>query len=380
MIHSHIVITGGGINALGVLRSLSKYQLTLLCDDKNKPAWKSKYGDKILTSNTKDLAFINDLVAYGKKIKHQKTKPILLMTEEKTVLNVSLMREQLEPYFILNLVEHSLLVTLQSKEGFQQIAESIQSPVPRAVVLKSHYEIEQIEKLQFPCVFKPLEQNEKYGQQFKKAYKVNSIDEVKELYNVICNVEPRMIVQEWLEGPDSQIYFCLAYCNSRHEIVSCFTGRKIRSWPIQVGGTASCTSAPEVETELLQLTQDFVRKCSYVGLIGMEFKFDIERKRFFMIEPTVGRTDMQHEIAFLSGQNYLEKMVLFINNQQIPKSGEKLKPVVWFEETADANAIANGAPTTLYNDRRKISATFRWYDPMPYIYQLLVKIKRKIHA
>jgi len=380
MNHLHIVVTGGGINALGVLRALSKYKLTLLCDDKSKPAWKSRYGYKVLTSNTKEVDFINDLIAYGKKTTQQSNRPILLITEEKTVLNVSLLREQLEPYFILNLVEHSLLVRLQSKEGFQQIAESIQSPVPRAVVLKSDSEIEQLDKLQFPCVFKPLEQNEKYGQQFKKAYKVNSKDEVKRLYNVICNVEPHMIVQEWLEGPDSQIYFCLAYCNLQHEIVSCFTGRKIRSWPIQVGGTASCTSAPEVEAELLQFTQDFVRKCSYVGLIGMEFKFDIERKKFFMIEPTVGRTDMQHEIAFLSGQNYLEKMVLFINNQKIPKSVKKLEPVIWFEETADANAIANGAPTTLYNNRRKISATFRWYDPMPYIYQQLVKIKRKIYA
>jgi D-aspartate ligase len=380
MLQSHIVVTGGGINALGVLRALSKYKLTLLCDDKSKPAWNSKFGNKILTSNTKELAFIEELAEYGKKIANKNTRPTLIITEEKTVFNASLLRGKLEPYFCLNLVEHPLLVKLQSKEGFQQIAEAFQSPVPHAVILKSDTQFEELDKLQFPCVFKPLEQNEKYGHQFKKAYKVNNIDEVKNLYKDICKVEPRMIVQEWLEGPDSQIYFCLAFCNIQHEIVSSFTGRKIRSWPIQVGGTASCTSAPEVEVELFQLTQDFVRKCSYSGLIGIEYKYDIHRKKFFMIEPTVGRTDMQHEIAFLSGQNYLEDMVLFINNQKIFNNKKSTKPVIWFEDTADANALANGAPDVLYKDRRKISAIFRWYDPMPFIHQQLIRFKRKFYA
>lgn len=379
MIQEHVVITGGGANALGVLRSLAGFKMTLFCDNTESPAWYSRYADKHLVRSTKIVEFIDELAAFGAKLPQTTNKPILLITEEKTVFHASLLREKLKPFFQLNLVEHHLLVALQSKEGFQQLSELHQCPVPKAVILRTNVPMSELEKLQFPCVFKPLEQNEAYSKRFKKAYKVNSPAEVETLYPEISTVVEEMIVQEWLEGPDSEIFFCLAYCNAQHEIVSSFTGRKIRSWPIQVGGTASCTSAPEAEAELTALTADFVRAIGYYGLIGMEYKFDINRKKFYMIEPTVGRTDYQHEIAYLSGRNYLKDMVFNLSGlQPAPKQQRQPIPVIWYDDIAEANALANGASNNLFTDREKISAIFRWYDPIPSLQQFWLRIKRKL--
>lgn len=376
---TNIVVTGGSLNALGVLRSLKNHHLTLLCDEKTSPAWHSRYiQKKVRSRNTKTVDVVSDLLQLGTSFANAE-KPLLFLTEEKTVLQVSLHRHELEPYFRFLFPSHDLLTALQSKSDFQRLAEQSNSPIPKAVILRGQTDVSNCKQLQFPCVLKPLEQNEKYSQQFKKAYKVASLDEVSNLYSEIITVMPDMIVQEWIEGDDSDIYFCLAWFDEHSELVHSFTGRKIRSWPRHVGGTAACTSAPEVHEELSKLTAQFVRSCSYVGLMGMEFKYDKNRAGFFMIEPTVGRTDYQHEIATLSGHNFLAGIAAYFNGELIPKP-RAVRPVIWQDDVANANAIANGASQNLFIERQKISALWRWSDPAPSIAYFFQRIRRKLHG
>ena len=55
--------------------------------------------------------------------------------------------------------------------------------------------------------------------------------------------------------------------------------------------------------ELTLLTNRFFSGVGFVGLCSMEFKRDARTNQFYMIEPTVGRTDYQEEIASLNGVN-----------------------------------------------------------------------------
>src|SRR6185312_13830169 len=118
------------------------------------------------------------------------------------------------------------------------------------------------------------ERNAGYSRQFKKAYRVESAAEAGDLVRSILAVMPDVVVQEWIAGPDSNIYFCLQYLDRKSQMVASFTGRKIRSWPPGVGGTASCTAAPEAHAELSQLTARFFRDADVVGMAGMEYKRD----------------------------------------------------------------------------------------------------------
>lgn len=375
----HIVITGSSLNALGVLRSLHKYPVSLLSDNKKSPAWFSRYGSKTFVESTKSEKIVSELINYAKKNNcHPKTH-ILIMTEEKTVFEVSRCRDQLKDYYQLNLCEHELIVKLQSKKEFQNIAEFYKFPVPKANIITTSTDIRSIRDLEFPCVFKPLEQNPEYSKKFKKAYKVNSLDEVATLYSEIKLCCPEMILQEWLEGPDSNIYFCLAYCDTFGNVISHFTGRKIRSWPIQVGGTASCTSAFDSDHELLALTQSFTKNISYQGLIGIEYKFDVIRNKFYMIEPTVGRTDYQHEIAALSGCNYLEQMITHFGGLQSQKFVAK-NGILWFDEIADANAALAEPNQLPVKVCKKVPALRRLSDPMPWLQSIAQRFFNKMRA
>lgn len=359
-----VVVTGGSANALGVLRSLPQCDLTLLCDSTQAPAWHSRHGRKVLVTDTRAASVVDDLLALAAR-RPPGERPVLILTEEKTVVHVSQARERLAPHYRFQLCEAAMLADLQSKAGFQRLAQQAGAPVPRGAVLRSAADLPATHALQYPCVFKPLEQDARYAARFKKAYKVASADEVAALYREIEPVMPQMIVQEWLEGEDSDIYFCLGFWDERSQLVGqAFAGRKLRSWPPQVGGTASCTSAPEAAAELTRLTSAFAQAIGYSGQMGMEFKLDARRGGFYMIEPTVGRTDYQHEIATLSGCNVLAMMVAGLRHAPVPGCGPA-RTCIWYDEVADAKALAAGASDLVLRERPRVAAVWRANDPMP---------------
>jgi predicted ATP-grasp superfamily ATP-dependent carboligase len=333
----------------------------------------------VLATNTRAPSVVDDLLALATQ-SSAPMRPVLILTEEKTVVEVSKARTRLAPHYRFILSPEPLLSDLQSKAGFQKLAATVDAPVPRGVVLQSSSDLEAIDQLVYPCVLKPLEQDAAYGERFKKAYKVPSPDAAKALYREIEPVMSRMIVQEWLEGADSDIYFCLGFWDERSRLVGeAFVGRKLRSWPLQVGGTASCTSAPEAAMELTRLTDAFVKATGFVGQMGMEFKRDTKRGGFYMIEPTVGRTDYQHEIATLAGTNILAMMVAHLAEQAIPSSG-LTRQVIWYDEVADALALAAGAPDDGLTGHRRVAAVWRLEDPMPTLVSLRRRLLQKLKS
>jgi len=372
---THAVIVGAGLNALGVIRSLAKHSMLTLVTEKSALVSKSRYAKKIYVSSTVNESIIDDLVTLAKQFTN---KPTLYLTEEKTVEWVSLYRDRLSAHYMIDFSSHDLIAKLQSKSGFQTLAESNNSPVPKSLVVKEAADLDKVSCLMFPCVFKPLYHDKAYSSRFKKAYKVEDNSELLDLFNQISPYFSDMILQEWIEGSDENIYFCFAYYNDKSKVINSFSGRKIRSWPLHVGGTASCTSAYEQHDELLKLTTDFVQSIAYQGMMGMEFKYDDNRKEFYMIEPTVGRTDYQHEIAALSGCNILLSILNYHQGNQLKVSASKSTNVVWCDEISNANSIEAGSTAVTPLDRKVYKALFRLSDPMPYIHSIFTRVKTRI--
>jgi D-aspartate ligase len=113
-----------------------------------------------------------------------------------------------------------------------------------------------------------------------------------------------LVAQEWIEGPDTSIYFALFHCGAEPNSRDIFFGRKIAAHPPGLGSTAICVPAAEATDLLLPLTEKFIEISEYEGLGSLEFKWDSRARRFVIIEPTVGRTDWQEEIATLNGLNF----------------------------------------------------------------------------
>lgn len=376
MLSFDVVIVGGSANALGILRSLAPFARCLvLCDDKASPIFNSRLGKKRLVASTKNEGIIPILIELGATFEQT---PALFLSEEKTVEQVSLHRELIQKYFLFELPSHQKVIELQSKDGFQALAEIHKSSIPQATVIQKKADLELGSELIFPCVFKPLYQDVSYSRQFKKAYKVENLSQVKSLYRKIEPIMPDMMLQEWIQGKDNEIYFCLAYFDSESKRIGDFTGRKLRSWPLNIGGTASCTNAPKQHEELSKMTESFARAIGYSGLMGMEYKFDSQRQKFYMIEPTVGRTDYQHEIATLSGHNLLLQIYLHLKQETVLQFPLNTHAVIWRDEIADANALAHGGDRSEPSNASHFYAIWRWNDPWPYLSHLLKRVFNRL--
>ncbi|MBC7404202.1 MAG: FAD-dependent oxidoreductase [Cytophaga sp.] len=373
------LILGGGVNALGIVRSLGKQDVPLIVmdTDAKSPAMRSRYGRKLLVSTLEGDELIKQLLALARQFTGTL---ILFVTEEKTVRTVSECREQLKAFFKIRLPQHERLMQLMHKQGFQELAEAISAPIPKTVRLQHPDDLVHAEILSFPCVLKPSEKNYQYGARFKKAYKILSMDELKKWYLEIYPVMADMVVQEWIEGADSDIYFCLQYIGKDGEVVASFPGRKIRSWPIKIGGTASCTAAWEHEKELTATTQAFFNQVGFTGMGSMEYKRDERDGKFHMIEPTVARTDFQEEVATINGVNiplaaYQYECGLTSLNERVANP-----PLIWRDPQADRWALEEGGG--IIDERSQNysvrDAYWRWDDPMPWIDLMQSRISQRL--
>ena len=373
------VVAGAGLNGLGVVRSLAKAGVpTVILDtDLRNPTLATRFGSKIQISALSGEAFIRSLAQVGGMLKQ---KPVLILTQEDSVETVSCEREQLQKLFLFSMPPKSTMQMLMNKYSFQQSAEDLKSPIPRSIRLTPSLDLERLNPLRYPCVIKPLVKTPEYNHKFAKAYKVSSGGQAAKLWSEMSEAVSEAIMQEWIEGDDSDVYFCLQYRPPSGPPVS-FVGRKICQWPPMIGGTASCVSAPDVHDELVTSTNRYFDAVGLVGVCSMEYKRDKRDQRFYMVEPTVGRTDYQEEIATLNGVNI--PYAAYCGELGMPqgRSSSKHPPRVWRDSMSYDKARSAGASDNV----REISphaiiidALFRANDPMPYLAAKLEPFRGRI--
>lgn len=369
------VVVGSGLNALGVVRSLAKGRVPVrLLYSEPDAAGYSRHADKTWIAGTAGDALADALRAIGER---EAERPVLFLTEERSVETVSERRNEILPGFRATFAGRETLATLMHKQGFQATALGLGSPVPPAVHLRSEADLPALAGLRYPCVLKPAVKDYVYGARFQKAYVVGSAEEAGSRYREIAPTLADLVVQEWIEGTDSDIYFCLQYIGADGAIVASFAGRKIRSWPPHIGGTASCTAAYEHLDELTALTGRFFRQTGFVGMGSMEYKRDARDGRFYMVEPTVGRTDFQEEVATVHGTNI--PLAAYCHEAGLPP------PVVapaacklWREPVTDRWSAQLQPTLPGLPGAAAIDAYWRWDDPLPWLHMVAGRIKSRL--
>lgn len=358
------VVVGGGTNALGVVRSLGRrgVRVAVLSKHAGALAMRSRYATRcILATDYANLP--QQLLEVAQVLQG---RPVLFLTEEEAVRVVSEARDALQPIYRLRLGAHELMLELTHKEGVQLHTERHGLPIPRAVRLRSQSDLKLLEPLRFPCVLKPGLKHAGYGARFKKAYVVKSAHEAGQLFDEISPVLPDLLVQEWIEGGDDAIYFCLQYLGEEGRAVASFTGRKLRAWPPQVGGTASCMAAPEAAAQLDAMTERFFAAVGFQGMGSMEYKRDARDGKFYVVEPTVGRTDYQQEVASVNGNNLPYAAYCHECGLPVPEVRASA-PTIWREPTTDRWSEQTQGPHPAFSQYKVCDAYFRWDDLRPWL-------------
>jgi D-aspartate ligase len=353
------VVVGGSLNGLGVLRSLARERIpiTAVGTKRTESALWSRHASARVIRSFAGHAFIEDMICLGSEFSRP---PILILTDEVAVHSVSENRDQLSKWFRFRLPDDKCVKALTGKGTFHDFSLRHGFPVPRSVFLEGPSDLAQLAQLRYPCVLKPDDKRNVLSGKMARAVRVNSLGEARQQASLMLSTRGGIVAQEWIEGPDSNIYFTLFYRGAGGQPIAIFTGRKLLSYPREVGSTAICVAAPEVRAVLEPMTLAFADRAGLDGMASMEYKWDDNHKIFSMVEPTVGRTDWQEEIATLCGVNI--PVAAYRHELGLPPIPEvaNCAPAAWRATVADRlprHALTAGT--------RMVDGFFRWDDPLP---------------
>ncbi len=295
------VIIGGELNGLGVCRSLAKGGVSAHVLDRkrfNAAMW-SGYARPFKASALHGRALLDSMRALRASLTQ---RPVLIITDELALLTISEFRDELKELFLFHLPSHKTVMMLHNKAQFHEYATARGFTIPRGEVIRDQSDIRRIQSLRFPVFIKPADKRFFHSGDVPRLGIAADWKSAEIFCRRLLAVAREIIVQEQIDGPDAAIYFCLFY-RGEGGATTMFTGRKLASSPPQSGSTALCMIAEEARKILEGKTQAFLDETGYAGFGSIEFKWDAASSRFAIIEPTVGRTDWQEEIATLSGVN-----------------------------------------------------------------------------
>ncbi len=365
------VVVGLEINGLGVARSLARggAPVTTVASPPFDAARLTRLARTVAVERLEGPGLVPALLALRERLAGSE-RPFLVLTTEPAVLAAAEAGEELSAAFRFRQPPPELTRTLMTKPGFQTLAEAGGQPVPPTVHVRGEDDFAPLDRLRWPCIVKPARRDPAYDARFARGYKVADRREAEALCREILPVFPNIVVQEWIEGDDNAIHFCLQYRIGSRAVTS-FVGRKLRAFPPRVGVTASCLPAPEVADELTALTDAFFAPLGVEGFCSMELKRDARTGRFLMVEPTVGRTDWQEEIATLNGVN----LPLIAYCHEIgcpPPPAEPGPPVAWRYWLTEllARQMAAEAGAAIPKGMRVRDAYWRLEDPLPAVVNL----------
>jgi len=296
------VIVGLGLNGLGVSRSLHGHGIA--CVGIGVPGRRPSYATRTCRIRRCESWSEDELIATLKSVAAQSGhKSPLIITKEEAVRWVSNHRDELQDDFVLRLPSTATLDLLLSKSRFYDLAIKEGWEVPKTFTVRNKFELEsQLADIPYPCILKPdAKHSAFFANAPAKAYRINCGRELVERYESISQWEQIAVIQPWIEGGDDRIGFCLAYYNKECEPQGLFVGRKLRQYPIGCGNTAIAAPAPaEWVSPILNLSKKIFSTLNYQGIGSLEFKMQAGGTPI-LIEPTVGRTNLQNEIAVLNG-------------------------------------------------------------------------------
>ncbi|MBB5346983.1 hypothetical protein JWG42_12640 [Desulfoprunum benzoelyticum] len=378
------IVLGISGNGLGIARSLGRrgVEVVVVTDTDRSANLFSRFISEKWFFCGSESALVEELVNRGGSFTD---KPVLFPVRDATVLALADRLEEVKKYYHLAMPAADTVKKALCKTTFFQMAEEFGLAVPKSFSIRNFDEITQLpDNVKYPVIVKPEYRNDSYIANVSgKAFVAKDSDEMLESYGKFSEYQPQAIIQEYIPGSDSDLYFCFQYYKKNTKLAASLCGRKIRQYPPLCGSTSSCevVSSPEVE----EITTRFFKRINFVGPCSMEMKRDPRDGKFYLIEPTVGRLDWNNGFAEGNGlpipfMNYLDALGLPFS-EFIPKKISR-RWIRWSSDFESAKIDRNNGNLSLWAWLWSIrppvtSAIFAVDDPLPFMIQLFRRIKRK---
>jgi len=291
------VVVGAELNGLGAVRSLARECVRIILVDttRRRAAMWSRFCRASVIEQLHDQGLIDGLLAVQERLGE---RPVLILTDALAINTVSENRDKLLGAYRFQLPPRHIVAMLQNKARFHEFAEQYDLPVPCTFIMKPDTPLAQLSTLPFPAIVKTAGLG-----RTKQVHYVATLKDAEVLCRRLLESEDELVIQEWIDGPDSNICFALFYIGHKPENFKVFAARKLTSNPEKLGNALLCLAAPEVMDTLEPLIAKFLDLTEFRGLGRVEFKWDAQKRQYVILGAAVGHTDWHAEIATLSGVN-----------------------------------------------------------------------------
>jgi predicted ATP-grasp superfamily ATP-dependent carboligase len=241
---------------------------------------------------------------------------VLIPCTDLAVLALANRRTELGEFFRTALPEAALVEQLIDKSQFWRLAAEKGWPAPATIELTDRAAAERAaHELRMPAVLKPGVKSDVWQRKTKaKAYKVESGEELLELFDEIAPWGVEIVVQQWVDASDAVT--CNSYFTRAGVPYATFVTRKLRQWPL-ITGTGSCgvqVDDPAVE----ELTRRVFSSIDFCGPGYLELKWDEPSGGWLIIEANVGRPTGRSSTADRSGVPLVYAMYCDLLDQPLP--------------------------------------------------------------
>jgi D-aspartate ligase len=230
---------------------------------------------------------------------------VLFPCTDLSVAFLSAHRSELPESWVLPLAPHATVELLMDKLAFAGHAAATGLPVPRTLTLHDRAEaVRAATAVDYPSVLKPPGKSATWLSHTQaKAYAVHDADELLTVYDRVSGWAPVLLLQQWVSGPETELYSCNAYFDRQGRPLVTFVARKLRQWPPEIGTSASGEECRN--DEVLATTVRVFGEVGFHGLAYLEMKRDTRSGLLRIIEPNVGRSTGRSAIAEAAGVELL---------------------------------------------------------------------------
>ena len=330
-----VIIKLDSITGLQTSRTLARYGIPVIgiADDPDNFCCRTNSCKKVLAANTTNEELINTLIKLGKE---SGGKSALFPCSDDSVLAVSVHREALKDWYEFVIADHEIIDLLMDKVKLYQYLECSGFSIPPTYFVSNKSDLEEIaNKVPYPCIVKPPRPTQIWSKYFdKRVLKIRNPEELYAVYDNCLRATDIFIIQEWIDGKDSNIYQYYYYFDKNHKPIINYTSRKLRQWPIELGEASlveNCLNDPVPRESI-----DIYSNIQYKGIISLEIKIDEKSGKHFIIEPDVARPNTSIGLVEASGVPILYTMYCDALDMPLPPyTAPKHTGVKWISLVRD---------------------------------------------
>jgi D-aspartate ligase len=365
------VVLGGDYQGLGIVRSLGRQGIPIcVIDDEYSISRFSRYTQFAIrvADLRNEAATIQSLIDIGNGLNLKGW--VLFPTREELVAALSRHRCELLKLFRVPTAPWSTVQWMWDKRNTYQLADELKIPIPETWVPKTPEDVEKITTA-LPLALKPAIKEHFFYATKVKAWRADTKDELGELFGRANSIAGpgEILVQDLIPGDGKhQLGYCAFFKDGR--AVGSMVTRRRRQHPHEFGRASTFVETidmPIVES----LSERFLQKINYYGLVEVEFKLDPRDGQLKLLDVNP-RTWGYHSLGRPAGVDF--PYMLYSDQIGMPVEDRRGKAgVTWIRMLTDLPTGVIDVFTGRLSFREFIKslwifnteAVFSWEDPLP---------------